>query len=212
MAMFGRNPQETAINNQINQELASINSKYTEIGRYVKLHLSDQIKDPQVVAMIADVDNSLKNLKSLNEQLLHVKGLKICPNCGNQIPLSNAFCPSCGARQAAEQPAPQAQPAFAAAPQAQFNAPQPTAPEQMAQFQRPQPAPAPEPAPAPTVEPEPAPAAEPAPAPTVEPAPEPEPTPAPAPVPEQRQFVFCSQCGHKEPVGMKFCSQCGSAL
>lgn len=245
--MFGKNPQETAINNQINQELTAINNRYTEIGRYVKLHLADQIKDPQVVSMIADVDNSLQKLKTLNEELLHVKGLKVCPNCGNQIPFSNAFCPNCGANQGAAQPAPQVQqpapqPVFAAAPAPQ----QPAAPVQMSEFQRPQPvpepipepepAPAPEPVPEPTPEPEPAPAPEPAPEPTPEPepapapepvpepTPEPEPAPAPEPAPvpaapvqgiaaeAERKFFFCSQCGHKEPVGMKFCSQCGSPL
>ena len=64
----------------------------------------------------------------------------------------------------------------------------------------------------------------PQPPPVPEPTPEPEPAPAPEPAPvpaapvqgiaaeAERKFFFCSQCGHKEPVGMKFCSQCGSPL
>ena len=36
--------------------------------------------------------------------------------------------------------------------------------------------------------------------------------PAPAAPAANESFVFCSQCGHKEPASVAFCSQCGSKL
>ena len=59
-----------------------------------------------------------------------------------------------------------------------------------------------------------------APIPQPETAPQPAPMPQPAPViaeapvqePANSSFVFCSQCGHKEPAGVKFCSECGMKL
>ena len=40
----------------------------------------------------------------------------------------------------------------------------------------------------------------------------PAPQPEPAPAPVNSGFVFCSECGHKEPAGVKFCSECGTKL
>ncbi|MBR1422211.1 MAG: hypothetical protein IJ571_02045 [Ruminococcus sp.] len=304
MAFFNNQPvidnsPEAIVNSQINQQLQHINDRYTEIGRYVKLKLADKVEDPELKAMIDDVDQSLSDLQKLNEQLLNIRGLKVCAKCGHQIPLINAFCPDCGERQPIQQPQYQ---------QPQYQQPVQTAQDQMAQFQRPvQPAPAPIPAqaPAPIPVPEPVPVPVPAPnpvkegpvaepepikeEPVVEPIteetvteaaqpetvpeddpmfaptiiakdiskleepvkeeqtpeqPKPEEIPAadsePAPiapaeedkrenvkkisdqiaqniknaetVPEPQQFIFCSECGHKEPADMKFCSICGSML
>ncbi len=287
------NSPEAIVNSQISQQLQHINDRYTEIGRYVKLKLADKVEDPELKAMIDDVDRSLSDLQKLNEQLLNIRGLKVCVKCGHQIPLVNAFCPDCGERQPIQQPQYQ---------QPQYQQPVQPQQDQMAQFQRPvQPAPAPIPAPVPEPVPVPVPAPEPIPAPVPEPVkeepvpapepvaeepvteapqpetvpeddpmfaptiiakdisaleepekaaesveaqPEPEETPAadsePAPmspaeetkqenvrkisdqivqniknaetVPEPQKFIFCSECGHKEPADMKFCSLCGSML
>jgi hypothetical protein len=45
-------------------------------------------------------------------------------------------------------------------------------------------------------------------------APEPEADDAPtaAPAAAAGEFIFCSQCGHKESANVAFCSQCGSKL
>ena len=320
MAFFNNQPvtdnsPEAIVNSQINQQLQHINDRYTEIGRYVKLKLADKVEDPELKAMIDDVDQSLSDLQKLNEQLLNIRGLKVCLKCGHQIPLINAFCPDCGERQPIQQPQYQQpqyqQPQYQ---QPQYQQPVQPAQDQMAQFQRPvQPAPAPIPAPAPAPIPAPTPAPipvpEPVPVPTPEPVkeepvaepepvkeepvvepiaeepvteaaqpeavpeddpmfaptiiakdiskleepvkeeqtpeqPKPEEAPAadsePAPmapaeedkqenvkkisdqiaqniknaetVPEPQQFIFCSECGHKEPADMKFCSICGSML
>jgi predicted amidophosphoribosyltransferase len=30
-------------------------------------------------------------------EIQQIKGVKICPNCGNEVPVASAFCGSCGA-------------------------------------------------------------------------------------------------------------------
>lgn len=148
-----KNTPENAVKAQIDAKLAFINDKYTEIGRYVKLRMADKIEEPEVKNLIAQIDATLEELKNLNEQLLTIRGMKLCSGCGHEIPVNMAFCPNCGTKQ----------------------------PETA-----PQPAPMPQPAPV---------IAE-----------------APVQEPANSSFVFCSQCGHKEPAGVKFCSECGMKL
>lgn len=100
MAFFEKqNPAVAQINKQISDNLEFINTRYTEIGRYVKLNLADKIEDMQVKSMIADIDASLQNLKQLNDQLRIIKGVKICPICNNEIEINVGFCPFCGTKQ-----------------------------------------------------------------------------------------------------------------
>lgn len=148
-----KNTPENAVKAQIDAKLAFINDKYTEIGRFVKLRMADKIEEPEVKNLIAQIDATLEELKNLNEQLLTIRGMKLCSGCGHEIPVNMAFCPNCGTKQ----------------------------PETA-----PQPAPMPQPAPV---------IAE-----------------APVQEPANSSFVFCSQCGHKEPAGVKFCSECGMKL
>lgn len=152
-----KNTPENAVKAQIDAKLAFINDKYTEIGRFVKLRMADKIEEPEVKNLIAQIDATLEELKNLNEQLLTIRGMKLCSGCGHEIPVNMAFCPNCGTKQ-----------------------------PEMAQPVYQQPAPMPQPAPV---------IAE-----------------APVQEPANSSFVFCSQCGHKEPAGVKFCSECGMKL
>lgn len=184
-----KNTPENAVKAQIDAKLAFINDKYTEIGRFVKLRMADKIEEPEVKNLIAQIDATLEELKNLNEQLLTIRGMKLCSGCGHEIPVNMAFCPNCGTKQPE-----MAQPVYGNPAQQNVQ----TA------------APIPEPVVTQTA----------APIPQPETAPQPAPMPQPAPViaeapvqePANSSFVFCSQCGHKEPAGVKFCSECGMKL
>lgn len=218
-----KNTPENAVKAQIDAKLAFINEKYTEIGRYVKLKMADRIEEPEVKNLIAQIDSTLEELKGLNEQLLTIRGVKLCSNCGHEIPVTTAFCPDCGTKQPAQNMQPQNMQG-AAVPMGQ--------PVQPVQQNRPMAnpvqqgytppvahpvggdvrvdAPIPQPAPQPQQ-----------PQPVISEAPQ-EAVQTAAPVeaaepempaqPQQGQFIFCSQCGHKEPASVKFCSNCGSKL
>lgn len=225
-----KNTPENAVKAQIDAKLAFINDKYTEIGRYVKLRMADKIEEPEVKNLIAQIDATLEELKNLNEQLLTIRGMKLCSGCGHEIPVNMAFCPNCGTKQPEmaqpvyQQPAQGAAVPMGAQPviqngQGYHNHPVSPAYNQpqanpvygnYAQQNVQTAAPIPEPAVAQTA----------APIPQLETAPQPAPMPQPAPViaeapvqePANSSFVFCSQCGHKEPAGVKFCSECGMKL
>lgn len=213
-----KNTPENAVKAQIDAKLAFINDKYTEIGRYVKLRMADKIEEPEVKNLIAQIDATLEELKNLNEQLLTIRGMKLCSGCGHEIPVNMAFCPNCGTKQPEmaqpvyQQPVIQNNqgyhnhPVSPAYNQPQANPVYGNPAQQNVQTA----APIPEPAVARTA----------APIPQPETAPQPAPMPQPAPViaeapvqePANSSFVFCSQCGHKEPAGVKFCSECGMKL
>lgn len=257
-----KNTPENAIKAQIDAKLAFINDKYTEIGRFVKLKMADKIDEPEVKNLIAQIDATLEELKGLNEQLLTIRGMKLCSGCGREIPVNMAFCPNCGTKQpeiaqpvyqqpmqgaavpmGGAQPVIQntqgyhnhpvspayvppqanpvnstnvqpAQPVQTAAPM-----PEPVIPQTAVPTPQPETAPQPAPMPEPVVQPlineerpvvdTPAQQPEPAPAPVIA-AEEPAAEPVSAPV--NSGFVFCSECGHKEPAGVKFCSECGTKL
>lgn len=226
-----KNTPENAVKAQIDAKLAFINDKYTEIGRYVKLRMADKIEEPEVKNLIAQIDATLEELKNLNEQLLTIRGMKLCSGCGHEIPVNMAFCPNCGTKQPEmaqpvyQQPAQGgAVPMGGAQPVIQnsqgyhnhpvspaYNQPQANPVYGNPAQQNVQTA---------ATIPEPAVAQTAAPIPQPETAPQPAPMPQPAPViaeapvqePANSSFVFCSQCGHKEPAGVKFCSECGMKL
>ena len=156
--------------------------------------------------------------------------MKLCSGCGHEIPVNMAFCPNCGRKQPEmaqpvyQQPAQGGAVPMGAQPVIQnsqgyhnhpvspaYNQPQANPVYGNPAQQNVQTAaPIPEPAVAQTA----------APIPQPETAPQPAPMPQPAPViaeapvqePANSSFVFCSQCGHKEPAGVKFCSECGMKL
>lgn len=227
-----KNTPENAVKAQIDAKLAFINDKYTEIGRFVKLRMADKIEEPEVKNLIAQIDATLEELKNLNEQLLTIRGMKLCSGCGHEIPVNMAFCPNCGTKQPEmaqpvyQQPAQDGAVPMGAQPVIQnsqgyhnhpvspaYNQPQanpvnPTnaQPAQPVQTAAPMPEPIIPQTAVPTPQPETAP----------QPAPMPQPAPviaeAPVQEPANSSFVFCSQCGHKEPAGVKFCSECGMKL
>lgn len=186
--------------------------------------MADKIEEPEVKNLIAQIDATLEELKNLNEQLLTIRGMKLCSGCGHEIPVNMAFCPNCGTKQPEmaqpvyQQPAQGGAVPMGAQPVIQNSqgyhnhpvSPAYTQPQANPVYGNPAQqnvqtaAPIPEPAVAQTA----------APIPQPETAPQPAPVIAEAPVqePANSSFVFCSQCGHKEPAGVKFCSECGMKL
>ena len=38
-------------------------------------------------------------MKAINDEILKLKDVKVCPNCGEKVPTNSEFCPKCGAKQ-----------------------------------------------------------------------------------------------------------------
>lgn len=100
MGIFSNvSPQEKAINTQIQLTHSQINELYTDLGRYVKLNLKDQINDQYVQNASKNIDDCLARLQQLNKDLIGARGNKLCVNCSAEIPMAVSFCPSCGTQQ-----------------------------------------------------------------------------------------------------------------
>ncbi|MBQ6676158.1 MAG: hypothetical protein IJM75_08500 [Ruminococcus sp.] len=201
MAFFNSNPnagQINQLNRQINQHLADINNKYTEIGRIAKLKYMDMIDDPDAKRLAGEIDTMLANLQVMTKQINELKGLRECVGCHMQIGTNVAFCPNCGTKQpVAQQPVQPVQQPMMQQPMQQPMQPQqpspwappmqqPPVPPQgfvpqgAPMMQQPMPTPMPAPVPVPAEMPD-----KPAPSPVPEPVPAPIEEPTPAPEPEQ---------------------------
>lgn len=239
MGFFDKKPQ-TAIQKDINAKLAYINDIYLQIGRYVKLNMSETIEDANVKQMLGNIDAALNDIKDLNEKLNALNGVKTCPNCGKKIAVEAIFCATCGTRQP---DIVQNNPVQQTVPPVQQNVVPPV--------QQPQPKeennaaasvnvnsgvgvipdtavnPVPQTEQVSPVQTPPTPQAQ-EPQPTVQPLNTPQntseqpavqtPPPAVESIPNEEQedvpqdFVVCTACGSKEDKQMSFCSQCGAKL
>lgn len=88
---------ETArINSQISQNERKIASLYSQIGkRYVDIHRNDCEEELKV--MVESVTELEQKNFTYREQILEIKGVLRCENCGAEIQRGIAFCSSCGA-------------------------------------------------------------------------------------------------------------------
>ena len=88
---------------QIEAEQQKINDAYTQIGKaYYEGHPSDY--DPAYEAYYDAIRTSYDTVVSLREKVLEAKGLRICPNCGCELPRDIRFCSECGTLMADEVP------------------------------------------------------------------------------------------------------------
>ena len=101
-----------SLNSQISTQQSMIQATYAEIGKnYYEAHRVDA-GDPYADKMQV-IDNALAQIAALNAQIRQVKGIKICANCGAEVPAESAFCSACGARVTEETPVQEEEPASA---------------------------------------------------------------------------------------------------
>ncbi len=81
----------------------SVSENYTIIGKYYYDKYKNEPEE-EIAETVNAVTASLEAIESCKNQLLTLKGLVKCQNCGNECPAGNAFCGKCGA--AIEKPEP----------------------------------------------------------------------------------------------------------
>lgn len=87
--------ETTKLNGMISEEEKKINNCYYQIGKlYVAMHRSDYEAD--FAGMIAAVSESEQKIKEFRSQILDIKGVLRCENCGAEVAKGMAFCSSCG--------------------------------------------------------------------------------------------------------------------
>lgn len=85
------------INSQINTEENIIKQTYMEIGRkYVEIHSEDS--EPELAEYVEMIKESEKKIARYKKIIQNLKGIRICPNCGEEVAREASFCNSCGSR------------------------------------------------------------------------------------------------------------------
>lgn len=89
---------EMKLRSQFSEKKDRITVLYSEIGKEV---YSNYLKDANEItdsikAKLKEISDINEELRGINKELLALKGIKICPSCGEQIPSGSEFCPKCG--------------------------------------------------------------------------------------------------------------------
>ena len=95
------------LNSGISEAEQNINSAYTEIGRlYYEVHQNDY--EECFAEQFSTVRALSEKIQELEKQIIDVKGVVKCPNCGAEVPKTASFCAVCGSaipvQPAAEEP------------------------------------------------------------------------------------------------------------
>ena len=91
------------LNTNISNEESRINAAYSEIGKaYVERHRADP--NAEFAALIGTIIEAENNIASYKEQILILKKVVVCENCGAELPEGTLFCSSCGTRVVRIQP------------------------------------------------------------------------------------------------------------
>ena len=105
--------ESTKINAMITAESKAIEKLYLELGELVyEQYDGGEIKtSSQMSAIVDELDMHLEKISSYRTELAEVKGMRVCPSCGEIIEMDALFCPKCGVSavtgEAEEKPVPE---------------------------------------------------------------------------------------------------------
>ena len=90
------------LNTQISVQKKKIENLYKEIGQLIYENREDW-KSADVSAQIEQIDSAQKSIEGLQKDILRVKGVRKCENCGAEIDRNMVFCPKCGTAMAVDE-------------------------------------------------------------------------------------------------------------
>lgn len=85
------------LNGQINANENSIKALYTEIGQYVFENLREDAP-AEIAEKMNAIDKAREEIASWKNEVMKLKGIQKCAQCGGEVDKDVAFCPSCGAK------------------------------------------------------------------------------------------------------------------
>lgn len=92
---------EMKLKSKFSEKKDRISVLYVEIGKEIYSgYTKEEEKITETVkAKCKEISEINEELKNINKELLALKDIKVCSNCGGQVPVSSEFCPKCGAKQ-----------------------------------------------------------------------------------------------------------------
>lgn len=85
------------LNGVISDEEKKLNNAYIQIGQLYAVKYQENAEE-DFKALVEQVHTSLSEIENLKQQILDIKGVKRCNNCGAEIPVNATFCSGCGAK------------------------------------------------------------------------------------------------------------------
>ncbi|MDE7063759.1 MAG: zinc ribbon domain-containing protein [Lachnospiraceae bacterium] len=83
------------LNMDIKSKEDFIQKQYTEIGRlYYEAHSKEA--DAEFAQQMAIVTEAYEAIAKMRDEVLKIKGARVCPNCGSPVPDTAGFCGKCG--------------------------------------------------------------------------------------------------------------------
>ena len=74
----------------VEKQFASLGRAYYEANKY---NAND--KDAEQFAVIKE---AIDEIERMNQQVLDIQGVILCPNCGKKSPVGTSFCSDCGSK------------------------------------------------------------------------------------------------------------------
>lgn len=89
--------ETTRLSGEKSEIQRKIESYYTQIGKlYFELHSTNP--DDSFQQLVFEIQKGFAQIRQIDEQINHIKGIKPCPSCGAAIAQGSTFCSSCGAK------------------------------------------------------------------------------------------------------------------
>ena len=98
----GELAREAKIRMKMNEDKGKIKDFYQEIGKLVYQKHNDNVdisNDQEIIDLCRNIDELSDGIEKALDELLALKGKRICQNCHTEIDIKVKFCPSCGTEQ-----------------------------------------------------------------------------------------------------------------
>lgn len=93
--------EEIKLKSKVNSLEDSIQELYSEIGKivYEELRAGKDVSKDEVTSKCEEISRKKDEIEKLKTEILAVKKIKKCINCGEELDLSADFCSKCGKEQ-----------------------------------------------------------------------------------------------------------------
>ena len=93
--------EEIKIKSKIGDYKDKIKEKYNEIGKEVYNQIKDgnDVSKDSIISKCDEITIAKNEISKLEEQLLAIKKVRKCSECGTEIPIDSDFCSKCGKAQ-----------------------------------------------------------------------------------------------------------------